>query len=78
MQRTADLHHQIADALLPQADPIFDDATALHTAVDMFDPEPTLVERLVGPLLLPRELLARGLLGRHEDLHLRQREREEA
>ncbi|HSX78946.1 MAG TPA: hypothetical protein VLQ80_10295 [Candidatus Saccharimonadia bacterium] len=78
MQRTADLHHQIADALLPQADPVFDDATALHTAVDMFDPEPTLVERLVGSFLLSRQLLAAGFLGRHEDLHVRQRERQEA
>jgi hypothetical protein len=38
VQGTADFHHQIADALLPQADPVFDDATALHTAVDVFDP----------------------------------------
>jgi hypothetical protein len=27
MQGTADCHHQIADALLPQADPIFDNAS---------------------------------------------------
>ena len=62
MQGTADFHHEIADALLPQADPVFDDATALDAAVDMLDPQPTLVERLVGSLLRPRELLARGFL----------------
>ena len=38
MQGTAEFHHDIADALLPQADPVFDDATALDTAVDMLDP----------------------------------------
>ena len=48
MQGTADFHHEIADTLLPQADPVFHDATALDTAVDMLDPQPALVERLVG------------------------------
>jgi len=31
VQGTAEFHHQIADALLPQTEPVFDDATALHT-----------------------------------------------
>src|SRR2546427_5862205 len=48
MQGTTDFHHDIADARLPQADPVFDDVTALHTAVDMLDPQPPLVQRLVG------------------------------
>ena len=52
MQGTADFHHQIADALLPQADSVFDDATALHTAVDVLDPQPTRVQGLIGQLLL--------------------------
>jgi hypothetical protein len=51
MQGTADFHHAIPDALLPQADPVFDDATALDAAVDMLDPQPAGVERLVGSLL---------------------------
>ena len=51
MQGTADFHHDITDALLPQADPVFDDATALDTAVDMLDPQSAGVERLVGSLL---------------------------
>ena len=54
------------------------DATALHTAVDMLDPQPTLMQRLVGQLLLQRELLATGFLRRHEYLHLGQRERQKA
>jgi len=77
MQGTADLHHEIADAVLPQPHPVFDDPTALDAAVDMLDPQPTLVQRLIGPLLLQRELLATGLLRRHEDRHLRERERQE-
>ena len=44
----------------------------------MLDPQPTLVQRLVRPVLRPRELLTAWLLGRHEDLHLRERERQEA
>ena len=55
---------------LPQADAVFDDATALDTAVDMLDPQPTLVQGLVGQVLLQRQLLAAGFLGRHEDVHL--------
>jgi hypothetical protein len=73
MQGIAEFHHQIADALLPQANPVFHDATALDTAVDMLDPPPTLVQGLVGEVLLQRQLLAAGFLGRHEDLHLGQR-----
>ena len=38
VQGTTEFHHQITDARLPQADPVFDDATALDTAVDMLDP----------------------------------------
>jgi class 3 adenylate cyclase len=35
MQRTADFHDQIADACLPQAARVVDDAAALNTAIDM-------------------------------------------
>ncbi len=78
MQRTADFHYEIADALLPQTDPVFDDATTFHTAVDMLNPQPTAVQRLVGHVLLQRQFLAAGFLDGHEDLHLGQRERQEA
>jgi len=43
----------------------------------MLDPQATLVQCLVRPLLLPRELLATGFLGRHEDHHLRECECQE-
>src|SRR5712692_484148 len=77
VQGTTYFHHQIADALLPQADPVFDDTTALDTAVDMFDPQPALGERLIRCLLLQRQLLAAWFLDWHEDLHLGERERQE-
>jgi len=78
MQGTADFHHEIADTGLPQADPVFDDTTALDAAVDMLDPQPTVVQGLVGQLLLPWQFLATWFLGRHEDRHLGQRERQKA
>ena len=61
MQGTAEFHHEIADAVLPQPDPVFDDAAALDAAVDMLDPQPTVVQGLVGPLLFQGELLAAGV-----------------
>src|SRR3712207_7432 len=48
MQGTAQFHYDIADARLPQTDPVFDNATALDTAVDMLDPQPAVVQSLVG------------------------------
>src|SRR6516162_7477266 len=44
----------------------------------MLDPEPPLVERLVGQFLLQGQRPTAGLLRRHADLHLRERERQEA
>ena len=78
MQSTAEFHHEITDTLLPQTKAVFDDATALDTAVDMLDPQPPVVQDLVGQLLLHRQLLTAGFLGRHEDVHLGERERQEA
>jgi hypothetical protein len=78
MQGTAEFYHQITDTLFPQTDPIFHHATALHAAIDMLNPQPTLMQRLIGPLLLQRQLLAPWFLGRHEALHLRECERQEA
>src|SRR5215831_7086127 len=53
-------------------------ATPLDAAVDMLDPEPPLVERLVGQILLQGQLRTAGLLRRHEDLDLWEREGQEA
>ena len=44
----------------------------------MLDPQPPLVERLVGQVLLQGQLPTAGLLRRHEDRHLRKREGQEA
>jgi len=78
MQRTADFHYQITDTLLPQSKPIFDNATALDTAVDMFNPKTTLIQGPVHALLFQRQHLASWFLHRHQDLHVRQRERDKA
>jgi hypothetical protein len=78
MQGTAEFHHEITDPLLPQTDPVLHDTAALDTTVDVLDPQPPLVERLVGPLLLQGQLRTAGLLRRHEDRHLREREGQEA
>jgi hypothetical protein len=43
----------------------------------MLNAQPTLVECLVRALLLQRQLLATGLLHRHENYHPRERERQE-
>jgi hypothetical protein len=48
MQGTTEFHHEIADAVLPQPDPVFHDAAALDAAVDMLDPQPAVVQGLVG------------------------------
>src|SRR6476661_3123492 len=59
VQGTAEFHHQSADTLLPQTNAVLHDTTALDTAVDMLNPQPPLVERLVGQLLLQGQLLTR-------------------
>ena len=78
MQGTAELHHEIADARLPQAHPVFHHATPLDAAVDMLDPQPPLVEHLVGQVLLQGQLRTAGFLRRHADRHLGERARQEA
>jgi hypothetical protein len=77
MQGTPEFHHEIADAVLPQPDPVFDDAAALDATVDMLDPQPTVMQGLVGQVLFQGERLAMGSLGRPEDLDLGQRKSQE-
>jgi hypothetical protein len=43
MQLTTDFHDHVTDALLPQPKPVFDNPTALDTAVDMLNPKTTLM-----------------------------------
>jgi hypothetical protein len=63
VQGTAAFPHQITVPLLPQAEPVLHGAAALDTPVDVLDAQPPLVERLVRPLLLPRERLAAAFHG---------------
>jgi len=37
VQGATELHHEIADALLPQANPVLHDAAALDAAVDILE-----------------------------------------
>jgi len=78
MQRTADFHDQIADARLPQAVRVVDDAAALHATVDVLDADAAAGNPSIGGFLRPREGSAPWLLGRHDDLDLIERERQEA
>jgi hypothetical protein len=57
MEGTAEVPPPSAAAHLPEAASVFDAATALDTAMDMLDPQPTLVELLVRHVLFPRALL---------------------
>src|SRR5215471_21803819 len=77
VQGATDLHHHITNTFFPQTNAVFDDTTALDTAVDMLDPQPPLGERLVGQLLLQGQLRTAWLLRRHQDLYLGERERQE-
>src|SRR4051812_50105222 len=65
MQGTADFHYDIPDALLPQADPVFDDATALDAAVDMLDPQSAGGGRPIWSFLRPWTFPAPGVSCRH-------------
>jgi hypothetical protein len=78
MERTADFHHNIPDTFLPQPEPVFDNTTALHTAVDVLDPQPAVVQCLIGQLLFQAQLLTGRFLGWHEDLHVGQCEGQKA
>ena len=59
MQGTADFHYDIAGALLPQANAVFDDAATLDAAVDMLDPQPAGVGWLfAAPVPVPRPVVS--------------------
>src|SRR3989442_12240704 len=64
VQGTAEFHYQITDALLPQAGPVFHDATTFYTAYTMLDPQPSLFQRQVGSVVRPRHIMAAGWLRR--------------
>jgi hypothetical protein len=68
MPRTAEFHDQIADADLPEAIGVMDDAAALDATVDVLDPDPATGDAPIGPVLGAREGPTPWLLGGHDDL----------
>jgi hypothetical protein len=78
MQRTANFHHQIADACLSEAADVVNDAATLDTAVDVLDPDPATCDAPIGRFLRAREGPAPRLLGGHDDLDPVQGKRQKA
>jgi hypothetical protein len=78
MQRTADLHDQIADTGFPEAVGVVDDATTLDAAVDMLDAHTPAGDAPISGFLPPCEGPAPRLLRRHAHLDLVERECQEA
>jgi hypothetical protein len=78
MQRTADFHDQIADACLPEAAGVVDDATALDAAVDMLDAHAPAGDATIRGFLRTRESPTSWFPRRHDDLDVVQCERQEA
>ena len=58
--------------------PIFHDATALDTAIDVLDADAAACNAPIGGFLRPRERPAPRLLGGHDDLDVVEREGQEA
>jgi len=77
-QGTTAVQHESAAPLRPPTAPVLAEAAALDTAVPRRDPPPPLGDRLVGPWLGPRQLLAAWLVGRHAARPLRERQGQEA
>ena len=78
MQRTADVHDQIADTDLANAAGVVDDATALDAAVDRLDAHATSGDASIRGLLRASEWTSPGLARWHDDLDMVERERQEA
>ena len=78
MQRTADFHDQIADARLPEAAGVMNDAAALDAAIDVLNAHATTGDTPIRRFLCAREGPAPRLPGRHDDLDLGQGTRQTA
>ena len=78
MQRTTDFHDEVTDTRLPEAADVVDDAAALDAAVDVLDAYTPAGDAPIRGFLRAREGPAPWLAGRHDDLHLVERERQEA
>ena len=78
MQRTADVHDQIADTDLPKAAGVMYDATALDATVDMLDAHATTCDASIHSLLRAGECASPGLASWPDDLDLVERQGQEA
>jgi hypothetical protein len=78
MERTANFHDTIADACLPETAGVVDDAAALDAAVDVLDAHATAGDPTIRGFLRAREGPATRLAGRHDDLDVVERKRQEA
>ena len=78
MQRTADFHHQVTDAGLPEAADVVDDAAALDAAVDVLDAHTPAGNAPLGGFLPACEGAPPRLLRRHDHLDRRKRKRPKA
>jgi hypothetical protein len=78
MQCTADFHDSIANTYLPQAARVVDNAAALDATVDVLDAHAAPRDAPIRRFLPARQRPAPRLLYRHDDLHLIERERQEA
>ena len=78
MQRTADFHDAIANAGLSETVGVTDDATALDAAIDMLDAHATTGDAPIRRFLCARERSSSRFPGRHDDLDLAERKRQEA
>jgi hypothetical protein len=78
MPRAADFHDPIADARLPKAAGLVDNTAALDAAVDVLDAHATAGEAPIRRSWRTREVPPPRLPGWHDDLHVVERERQEA
>jgi hypothetical protein len=78
MQRTANVHHQIANPGLPETVGVMDDTTTLDAAVDVLDTHATARDAPIGGFLGSCERAAPRLLGGHDDRNVVAREGQEA
>jgi hypothetical protein len=78
MERTADFHNQVADYHLPAPAGVVDNPAALDAAIDVLDVHAATCDAPIRGFLAAGEGSASWLAGRHDDLHLVERERLEA
>ena len=75
MQRTADVHHHVANPSCPQPDGVFEQTAAFDAAVDMFDAHAPPRDLPIARVLGSCQRFPTGLLRRLNDLPAVQRQR---